>query len=88
MQCRIMPFTKILHSSFFILHLKSTWFQLEPGSFFQIEHQVHVVYRLAAGAFQQVVNARHDEKFVHLLVLTTCFRSMLFSTICTNESSA
>ena len=63
MQCRIMPFTKILHSSFFILHLKSAWLQLEPGSFFQIEHQVHVGLRLAAGGLQQGVNARHDEKF-------------------------
>ena len=41
--------------------LESTGFQSQTDSLFQIEHQVHVMNRLSAGAFQQIVDTRDNQ---------------------------
>ena len=58
-----------VNSSFFIFRssLKGRWLQPEADRFFQIEHQIHVVYGLAAGSFQQVVYTGNDKELVTML---------------------
>ncbi len=47
---------------FLMIHLESRGFQSEAYGFFQVEHQVHVVHGLSAGAFEEVVDAGDDEQ--------------------------
>ncbi len=70
---------------------------VESYGFFQIEHQVHVMNSLSAGAFisklsiQEIINSLSpcfSRCIRHLLVLTTCFKSIFLSTMCTKESFA
>ena len=40
---------------------------MQPYPFVQAEQEVHVVYGLSRGTFQQVVDDRHDEQFALVL---------------------
>jgi len=43
---------------------KSHCFQIEPGSFVQPKHQVHVLNRLTGGPFQKIVDAGDDHQLI------------------------
>ena len=55
---------EILHSTFFILHLKCSGFQPQTSPFVKTKHQVHVLYGLTHGTFEEVVYHRSDNSLV------------------------
>ncbi len=55
---------EILHSTFFILHLKCSGFQPQTSPFVKTKHQVHVLYGLTHGTFEEVVNHGSDNSLV------------------------
>ena len=51
-----------------LFSLERRRFQSQPHRLLQVKHQIHVVNGLAAGTFQQVVDAGDDEQLVAVLL--------------------